>query len=308
MTLPLPFPAASIVLDYGETRPPYSPGSPHNGLDFSSRSRGVVAGAIIRASGRGRVLRSGWEPGSDWPTFDRPNRNAGDSIDVLYDNGVMVRYMHRPHDDGPKVGDRTQPGTVLGRIGATGLVTGPHLHMETWNPRTRQRVSPWGYFNRSTVTAAATDSTPFEEDEMNSEQDKMLRALYQELLPGEENEKTPGVIAGYIAETLRNSRDIKGTSQVAQDTTATILAELRELLPGKAGVRGQGATNAHLVETLKGVRALLARDGVDSAKVAAELAPHLAGLVTDQVGALSDDDVARLAAAVADEQARRLAG
>ena len=33
--LPLPFPAKTISLDYGATKPPYSAASPHNGIDFS---------------------------------------------------------------------------------------------------------------------------------------------------------------------------------------------------------------------------------------------------------------------------------
>lgn len=159
--LPLPFPASTISLNYGDTKKPYSSSSPHNGIDFSSHSQGVVAGATIRASGPGVVVRSGWEKGTASPTMGRPNKNAGNSIDVLYpDEHVIVRYMHRPADSpSPAVGTPVSEGTTLGVVGATGYVTAPHLHMETWDTRTGRRVSPWTYFARA-QTAAST-AKPF---------------------------------------------------------------------------------------------------------------------------------------------------
>ncbi len=170
--LPLPFPASTITLDYGDTDTPYSAWSPHQGIDFSSRSKGVVAGAVIHASGDGVVHRSGWETGEQTPTMDRPNKNAGNSIDVDYlAAGVRVRYMHRPADTpSPAAGDTVTEGTGLGVIGDTGYVTAAHLHMETWQLATGRRVSPWLYFTRDQT--AGTDARPFEPkewDEMATE-------------------------------------------------------------------------------------------------------------------------------------------
>lgn len=182
--LPLPFTAGAIALDYGDTDYPYSVSSPHNGLDFSSSSRGIVAGCVIRASGDGVVHRSGWELGSQSPTIDRPNVNAGNSIDVDYPAyGVRVRYMHRPRGcASPEAGDPVAFGSPLGVIGATGYVFGAHLHMETWDLATGRRVSPWLFFTRDHYvgdgSAADDGGTPFnpptpgtptqsEEDDMN---------------------------------------------------------------------------------------------------------------------------------------------
>lgn len=169
MSLPIPFPASAISLDYGATDDPYSAYSPHNGTDFSSASLGVVAGAVILASGDGVVHRSGWELGSQSPSIDRPNVNAGNSIDVDYPaQGVRVRYMHRPRGcPSPVAGDEVVLGGELGVIGETGYVTGAHLHMEAWDLATGRRVSPWLYFTRAlTVAEALTDpagdgATPF---------------------------------------------------------------------------------------------------------------------------------------------------
>lgn len=155
--LPLPFPADTISLDYGATTYPYDPTDPHNGIDFSSRSNGVVAGTVILASGEGVVVRSRFESDTDWPTISKPNRNAGNSIDVDYpDLNVRVRYMHRPVGSvSPRAGDHVVLGTVLGVIGATGLVTAAHLHMEAWDRKTGRRVSPWLYFSHTLTVADA---------------------------------------------------------------------------------------------------------------------------------------------------------
>ena len=178
MSLPLPFPASTITLDYGDTDRPYSAWSPHQGTDFSSRSQGVVAGATIRASATGVVHRAGWETGEQSPTMDRPNKNAGNSIDVDYPSaGVRVRYMHRPTSSpSPAAGDRVTEGASLGVVGDTGYVTAAHLHMETWDLATGRRVNPANYFDFTRVVdssaTAGRSASPFdpEEDDMTVQQ------------------------------------------------------------------------------------------------------------------------------------------
>lgn len=150
-SLPLPFSAEAISLDYGDSDYPYSPASPHNGIDFSSGRLGVVFGSKILASAEGIVHRANHESGTYYsPNIDRPNANAGNSIDVDYpDYGVRVRYMHRI--DGcpsPNAGDRVRLRSMLGQIGNTGYVFGAHLHMETWDLSTGRRISPYYFFNR----------------------------------------------------------------------------------------------------------------------------------------------------------------
>ena len=177
MSLPIPFPASTISLAYGAVDGEfYTFSSPHQGTDFSSRSQGVTAGTAIRASGPGRVVRSGVGPSGVSTSIDRPNNLAGNAIDVDYGD-FIARYMHRQWDSpSPAVGSVTAEGTLLGVIGDTGLVSGAHLHMETWSKATGRRVNPANYFDFTRVVdssaTAGRSASPFdpEEDDMTVQQ------------------------------------------------------------------------------------------------------------------------------------------
>jgi murein DD-endopeptidase MepM/ murein hydrolase activator NlpD len=45
--------------------------------------------------------------------------------------GIYTVYFHQSEID-VKVGDRVEPGQTIGLVGATGRVTGAHLHWELW--------------------------------------------------------------------------------------------------------------------------------------------------------------------------------
>lgn len=86
----------------------------HAGVDFAAGT-----GTPVLASAGGRVVRSGWGGG------------YGNVVMIDHGRGVMTRYAHlskllaRP-------GQRVEQGEVVGRVGSTGLSTGPHLHYEVW--------------------------------------------------------------------------------------------------------------------------------------------------------------------------------
>ena len=86
--------------------------NPHSGLDFA-----VPAGTPVKAPAAGRVILVG-----DY-FFN------GKTVFVDHGQGLISMFCHLSQI-GVKVGDELARGAVLGKVGATGRATGPHLH---WN-------------------------------------------------------------------------------------------------------------------------------------------------------------------------------
>ena len=86
----------------------------HSGLDFCG---GV--GTEILAPAAGRVV------------FVGPLTVRGNATVIDHGWGVYSAYLHQS-EFRVKVGDLVQQGQVIGLVGGTGRVTGPHLHWEIW--------------------------------------------------------------------------------------------------------------------------------------------------------------------------------
>jgi len=98
------------------------PGSPHGGVDFPA-----VAGTPVHAAQRGRVVLA------EELFF------SGNTVVIDHGLGIYTFYGHLSEID-VKAGDSLESGQVLGKVGATGRVTGPHLH---WGLTVeRARVNP----------------------------------------------------------------------------------------------------------------------------------------------------------------------
>jgi peptidoglycan hydrolase-like protein with peptidoglycan-binding domain len=85
----------------------------HSGIDFPADF-----GATVVAAGAGRVAYAGWHDGG-W----------GQLVTIAHGNGVRTMYAHLSAVD-VRVGQRVREGEQVGRVGATGIATGPHLHFE----------------------------------------------------------------------------------------------------------------------------------------------------------------------------------
>lgn len=96
----------------------------HNGIDYAA-----ATGTPVMAAGDGRVVQSG---------FSDLN---GNYIFIQHGERYMTKYLHLHRRDVQR-GARVRQGQRIGTVGATGRVTGPHLHYEFLvdgvhrNPRT----------------------------------------------------------------------------------------------------------------------------------------------------------------------------
>ena len=84
----------------------------HAGLDFPA-----VTGTPVTAAGTGRVVFAGYNDG--W----------GTTVVLDHGNAVRTRYAHLSAIT-VSLGTSVLAGTQVGRVGATGHATGPHLHFE----------------------------------------------------------------------------------------------------------------------------------------------------------------------------------
>ena len=84
----------------------------HSGVDFAS---GV--GTPIYSTATGVVIHAGWQSG------------YGKLVKIRHDFGIETRYAHLSRIN-VKVGQRVSRGQRIGDMGATGRVTGVHLHYE----------------------------------------------------------------------------------------------------------------------------------------------------------------------------------
>jgi len=86
----------------------------HTGLDFCGNNT-----TDVLAPAAGRVVFAG------------PLTVRGNATVIDHGQGVYTGYLHQS-ELFVQAGDMVQPGQVIGKVGATGRVTGPHLHWEVW--------------------------------------------------------------------------------------------------------------------------------------------------------------------------------
>jgi murein DD-endopeptidase MepM/ murein hydrolase activator NlpD len=93
----------------------------HTGVDLRS-GKGKGAGEPVLASRSGRVMSVGWE------------RGYGKQATIEHPDGYRTRYAHM-RSVNVELGQRVEQGAQIGKVGATGRATAPHLHFEVITPK-----------------------------------------------------------------------------------------------------------------------------------------------------------------------------
>lgn len=87
---------------------------PHYGVDF-----GAPTGTPVRSVGDGVVVYAG------------RNGGHGKFVKIDHEGPYMTSYSHLSKID-VKKGQRIKQGELVGKVGSTGMSTGPHLHYQLW--------------------------------------------------------------------------------------------------------------------------------------------------------------------------------
>ncbi|MDX2680682.1 M23 family metallopeptidase [Streptomyces sp. NY05-11A] len=106
-----PITGSYVSTGYHASSSLWSSGS-HTGIDFHA-----ATGTTVHAVGLGTVVEAGW------------GGSYGNQVVIKMHDGTYTQYGHLS-SIGVSVGQQVTPGQQIGLSGATGNVTGPHLHFE----------------------------------------------------------------------------------------------------------------------------------------------------------------------------------
>jgi murein DD-endopeptidase MepM/ murein hydrolase activator NlpD len=101
----------------------------HKGLDFAA-----FTGGIINAPARGKVILVGKEKDGF--------AVHGNCLFIDHGQGVISAYLHLSAID-VALGQEVQAGQLLGKVGDTGIATGPHLHFGLYVNGLNVNPEPW---------------------------------------------------------------------------------------------------------------------------------------------------------------------
>ncbi|MYZ07553.1 peptidoglycan DD-metalloendopeptidase family protein, partial [Streptomyces sp. SID2999] len=129
----MPITGSYVSTAYQSSSSLWSSGS-HTGIDFHAAS-----GTAVHAAGAGTVVSTGW------------GGAYGNEIVIKMADGMYTQYGHLS-SIGVSVGQRVVPGQQIALSGATGNVTGPHLHFEArTGPDYGSDVDPVAYLRKHGV-------------------------------------------------------------------------------------------------------------------------------------------------------------
>ncbi|MGW1259726.1 M23 family metallopeptidase [Streptomyces sp. NPDC002513] len=127
----LPTSSYTLTSRFGDAGAMWSSGY-HTGLDFAAPT-----GTLIKAIHSGTITEAGWAGSYGYRTV------------LTLDDGTELWFCHQSSIS-VTAGQKVSTGDVIGRVGATGNVTGPHLHLEV-HPNGGSAIDPMAWLQSKGV-------------------------------------------------------------------------------------------------------------------------------------------------------------
>ncbi|MER6290430.1 M23 family metallopeptidase [Streptomyces sviceus] len=129
----LPTSSYTITGTFGQAGSLWSSGY-HTGLDFAAPT-----GTLIKAIHSGTITEAGWAGSYGYRTI------------LTLDDGTELWFCHQSSIS-VSVGQKVGTGDVIGRVGATGNVTGAHLHLEVHPGGSADGIDPMAWLRGKGLT------------------------------------------------------------------------------------------------------------------------------------------------------------
>ncbi|WP_030872095.1 M23 family metallopeptidase [Streptomyces sp. NRRL S-37] len=129
----LPTSSYTISSTFGQAGAYWSSGH-HTGLDFAAPT-----GTLLKAVHTGTITSAGYDGSYGYKTV------------LTLDDGTEIWYAHQSSIS-VSVGQKVNTGDVIGRVGATGNVTGAHLHMEVHPGGSASGIDPLAWLQSKGLT------------------------------------------------------------------------------------------------------------------------------------------------------------
>jgi murein DD-endopeptidase MepM/ murein hydrolase activator NlpD len=129
----LPTSSYTITGTFGQAGSLWSSGY-HTGLDFAAPT-----GTLIKAIHSGTITEAGWAGSYGYRTI------------LTLDDGTELWFCHQSSIN-VSVGQKVGTGDVIGRVGATGNVTGAHLHLEVHPGGSADGIDPMAWLRGKGLT------------------------------------------------------------------------------------------------------------------------------------------------------------
>ncbi|MCE3038872.1 peptidoglycan DD-metalloendopeptidase family protein [Helicobacter anatolicus] len=126
LDMPVKYTRISSRFSYGRFHPVLKKTRPHYGVDLAAPH-----GTVIKAAASGKIIYSGYRGG------------YGNVVEIAHGDGIRTLYAHMSKRDAKaRVGAMIKKGQIIGRVGSTGMSTGPHLHFGVY--KNSRPIDPMG--------------------------------------------------------------------------------------------------------------------------------------------------------------------